>query len=385
MSEVIELLRQLVAIPSQNPMGRAVIGPDYLETQLTNFLEPWLRDLGVRVERDEVLPGRDNLLAFFDASPDAPTLLLDVHQDTVPADRATERPFEPFVEGGRLHARGACDVKGSMAAMLMAFARLVRERPHGACNVILALTVDEEYTHRGSSRLAESGIRPDLAIVAEPTNLTPVDTHKGAVRWVIRTSGQACHSSQPWLGENAIYRMGDVLVALRMYAERLSVERIDPRLGPATLSVGVIDGGVSANIVPERCEIQIDRRVLPGEGVDEVMENVRLWMSGRIGEGFEFDPPWVRMPALDPAGNRAWIGPVCKSVGRTLGRPVEPMAVPYGTDAGPLSAVGIPAIVLGPGDIAQAHTADEWVDVQQVCEAVEVYYRLAVDLGHATS
>lgn len=385
MSEVIELLKTLVAIPSQNPMGRAVAGPDYLETRLTDFLDARLRSLGVRVERDPVLPGRDNLLAFFEGAPGAPTILLDAHQDTVPADRATERPFEPIIEGGRLHARGACDVKGSMAAMIVAFERLVRERPKGACGVILALTVDEEYTHRGSSRLAESGLRPDLAIVAEPTDLTPVDTHKGAVRWVLRTSGTACHSSQPWLGDNAIYRMADVLVVLRMYAGRISTERTDSRLGPATLSVGVIEGGVSANIVPERCEIQIDRRVLPGERIDEVLEDVRIWLGGRIGDTFEFDPPWVRMPALDPAGNRDWIGPVCESVGRTLGRRVEPAAVPYGTDAGPLSAVGIPAIVLGPGDIAQAHTADEWVEVEQVERAVEVYFGLATDLGRGAT
>ncbi len=127
-------------------------------------------------------------------------ILFDVHQDTVPADGMTIPPFAPAIVGGRLYGRGACDVKGSMAAMLLAFARLVRERPAGSASVLLACTVDEEFTHTGSSRLAETAHGAELAIVAEPTSLHLVHCHKGAMRWKIRTRGVACHSSTPARG-----------------------------------------------------------------------------------------------------------------------------------------------------------------------------------------
>lgn len=377
----IELLSQLVAIPSQNPMGSHASGPDYLETRLTDHLETLLRPLGVPLQRDPVLPGRDNLLAVYASDPQAPVLVFDVHQDTVPADPADPAPFDPVIRDGRLHGRGACDVKGSMAAMISAFARLVRERPRGAASVILAFTVDEEYTHRGSSRLANLELNADLAIVAEPTGLQPVDTHKGAVRWTIRTDGVACHSSRPRDGVNAIYRMAPVLAGLERYAASLDHRPPHPRLGHATLSVGRITGGVAANIVPESCTIQVDRRLLPGEAPEDAREEVNQYLRDHFpAAAFEAGEPWVRMPSLDSASAARWIGPVSEIVSSVLGRDVEPGAVPYGTDAGPLSRAGLPSLVLGPGDIAQAHTVDEWIELDQVHRAVEVYYRLATDL-----
>ena len=207
MDAVTRLLSDLVAIPSVNPMGRALTGPEFLEGRVSDYLESWFRTLGVDVERQVVSPGRDNLIARYESPKGRRTLLFDAHQDTVPTDGMTIDPFAPELKGGRLHGRGACDIKGGMAAMLTAFARLVRERPGDSASVIMACTVDEEFTHTGSSRLADGHHGADLAIVAEPTMLNIVDRHKGAVRWKIRTQGVACHSSTPELGENAIYAM----------------------------------------------------------------------------------------------------------------------------------------------------------------------------------
>jgi acetylornithine deacetylase len=380
--DVVDLLGELVSIPSQNPMGLEVQGPGYLEGRLTDYLQTFLERLGVPFQRDPVAPGRDNLIAVHGSDPRAPVLLFDVHQDTVPADGMTVPPFSPTIRDGRLHARGACDVKGSMAAMLVAFTRLVTERPVGAASVILACTVDEEYTHRGSSLLAERKPRADLAIVAEPTGLVPVNTHKGAVRWSISTPGVSCHSSRPYEGANAIYAMAPVLGELEQYARDLSASAPHPRLGPPTLSVGRISGGLAANIVPNRCSIEIDRRLLPGERPEGAREAVSEHLRNRLpGHKFEAAEPWVRMPALDSASSSAWIDPVCRVISSVLGRTVEPGAVPYGTDAGPLAQSGLPSLVLGPGDIAQAHTADEWIEIDQLRTAVEVYFRLATDLG----
>ena len=382
MDELTQLLSALVSIPSVNPMGRRLTGPEYFETRLTSYLETWFHDLGVRCERQPIAPGRDNLLAWYDA-PDARRLILfDVHQDTVPADGMTIPPFVPEITGGRLAGRGSCDVKGSMAAMLSAFARLVRERPPGSASVLLACTVDEEFTHVGSSRLAESTHGAELAIVAEPTLLNLVHCHKGALRWKIRTTGVACHSSTPHLGVNAIYRMGVVLDLLQKFAVKLSDSKPDPILGPPTLSVGRIEGGQSVNVVPDWCEIEVDRRLIPGEDAVSAIENVKE-LAEKLFQGsgcVEMSQPWVHMPPLAPRA-AGWVEPLSRAIETaTAHRPVL-MGVPFGTDAGPLSENGTPCVVFGPGDIAQAHTKDEWIDLEQVHLAARAYFQIAVELG----
>jgi acetylornithine deacetylase/succinyl-diaminopimelate desuccinylase family protein len=383
--DLARLLSDLVAIPSVNPMGRALSGPEFFETKLTAYLEQWFDALGVRHERLPVAPGRDNLLAWYDQPGARPRVLFDVHQDTVPVGGMTIPPFIPTIEQGRLYGRGSCDVKGSMAAMLWAFARLVREKPAGAASVLLACTVDEEFTHLGSSRLSAMSHGADLAIVAEPTLLDVVTCHKGVLRWKIRTNGVACHSSTPELGVNAIYRMGKVLESLESYAA--TVKRIKPHdvLGAPSLSVGRIEGGESVNVVPDWCEVEVDRRLIPGEVPDQCIRDAREWLTTHLvaDNSFDFAKPWVQMPPLAPEAS-AWLPCLITAIEAATGRRPQVRGVPFGTDAGPLSATGIPCVVFGPGDIAQAHTKDEWIDLDQVTQAAEAYFRIAVELGTQT-
>jgi len=366
-----------------NPMGRGLTGPGFLEGGMSDFLEGWFRRLGVDVERQEVSPGRDNVIARYDAPGATRTILFDAHQDTVPADGMTIAPFTPEQKVGRLYGRGACDIKGGMAAMLTAFGRLVDARPKGSASVIFACTVDEEFTHTGSSRLAGSRLGADLAIVAEPTRLDLVDRHKGAVRWKVRTRGVACHSSTPDRGANAIYRMAGVVARLEEYAASLAGSEPDPVLGPPSLSVGRIEGGVSVNTVPDWSEIEVDRRVIPAERGSDPVGRVRAFLRDRLGglDQIEFLPPWVDMPALiaGPAGR--FLPALQSAVERVGGRTPEVVGVPYGTDAGPLGEAGTPCVVFGPGDIAQAHTRDEWVELEQVRLASEMYYEMAREVG----
>ncbi len=280
---VTRLLSDLVAIPSVNPMGRPLTGEGYLEGAMSDYLEGWFASLGVSVERQVVSPGRTNLIARYDSPKGRRTLLFDAHQDTVPVDGMTIDPFAPVLEAGKLYGRGACDIKGGMASMLTAFARLVRERPADSASVIMACTVDEEFTHTGSSRLADGHHGADLAIVAEPTRLDIVNRHKGAVRWKVRTRGVACHSSTPNLGQNAIYAMAKVVSALEEYAGVLANSTPDPVLGPPSLSVGRIEGGISFNVVPDWCEVDIDRRVIPGERVADCPGQAREFLASRLG------------------------------------------------------------------------------------------------------
>jgi acetylornithine deacetylase len=383
MLETTRLLRDLVALPSVNPMGRPLQGPNIFEHKVTAYLEEFFRSLGVPYERQTVAPLRDNILAWTDAPEASRTVIFEAHQDTVPTDNMTIDPFAARVENGRLYGRGACDIKGGMAAMLAAFARVVRDRPSGAARVAMACTVDEEHTFLGVQRLAQGDLRGRFAgllgaVVAEPTQLRIVDTHKGAVRWDLLTSGRSCHSSRPELGVNAIYRMAGLLPLVERYAEELRASRSDPRLGPPTLSVGRIEGGTSVNTVPDRCRVEIDRRLLPGENSAAALEHLHDYLRRRADPGLEFtfSAPWLSAPALSPAGSEELVARLGSAIDRVVGSH-QVLAVPYGTDAAPLAEAGVPAVVFGPGDIARAHTCDEWVPLEEVEQAGEILYRMA--------
>jgi acetylornithine deacetylase/succinyl-diaminopimelate desuccinylase family protein len=378
MNESARLLRDLVALPSVNPMGRELPADIALEHRVTAYLEQFFRTLNVPWVRQTVSPGRDNIVARLDMPGTQRTLVLEAHQDTVPIDHMIIEPFGGRIENGRLYGRGACDIKGGMAAMLACFARLARERPTGCANVVMACTVDEENTMLGVRELVRRGLRADFAVVAEPTNLNIVHAHKGVVRWQILTDGRACHSSAPEQGINAIYRMARLLTGVERFAERLRSGPADPLLGPPTMSIGVIEGGTSVNTVPDRCRVEVDRRLVGGENPEDVPRHLENFLKEEYGIDFSFEmtPPWIREPALSPAGS--------EEIARLLGSAIDAErgehrvhAVPYGTDAATIAWSGIPSVVFGPGDIAQAHTRDEWVDLAEVEQASAILYRLA--------
>src|SRR5262249_50546401 len=156
---------------SVNPMGRALPAEITLEHRVTAYLEKFFRDLGVPFERQTVATGRDNIVARCDMAGARRTLILEAHQDTVPIDNMTVAPFGAAIENGRMYGRGSCDIKGGMAAMLAAFARLVKDKPRGCANLVMACSVDEEHTFLGVQHLVKNGIKGDMAVVAEPTNL----------------------------------------------------------------------------------------------------------------------------------------------------------------------------------------------------------------------
>jgi len=387
---IVETLSQLVAIPSVNPMGRAGPGPEYGEARLTSYLESLFRCLGLRHQRQAVDPGRENIVARLDGS-DPPEaggglILLSAHQDTVPATGMTIPPFTPRVDGGRLYGRGACDVKGGMAAMLAALARLQQERPPRLPTVVLACTVNEECGFTGADALPKlwSGCcgaiiprPPDAAVVAEPTALAVVVAHKGLVRWRCHTRGRAAHSAYPETGDNAVYKMAPVLRALERYQKEIvGTLASHPRCGPATVSVGTISGGVSVNTVPDRCTIEIDRRLAPQEDPHQARQHLIDYVEQevRLGPQLEHDPPFMRGLPLSDEANAA-LSDRLAAVAREVAGEGRKIGVPYATDAASLAAAGVPAVVFGPGAIEQAHTADEWIALDAVEKAAEVYYR----------
>jgi acetylornithine deacetylase len=378
MHETTRILRDLVSRPSVNPMGRDLPDDIIYEHRVADYLEDFFRGLGVRSVRQTAAPRRDNVVAHWDAPGARRTLIFEAHQDTVPIDQMTIDPFGARVENGRLYGRGACDIKGGMAAMLGAFARLVRDKPQCAANVVIACTVDEEFTFLGVRKLVAQGLHADMAVVAEPTQLHIVHAHKGVVRWHLQTTGRSCHSSAPHKGINAIYRMGRLLVAVEQYAQWLAASRPDPLLGPPTLSVGRIEGGTSVNTVPDFCRAEIDRRVIPGEDPLAAPEDLAAFLRQDVGIEFPFEctAATLNKEALSPEGSAELVARLGRAIDSVTGGH-QVLAVPYGTDASTIAAAGIPSVVFGPGDIARAHTCDEWVPLDEVEQASEILYRLA--------
>jgi acetylornithine deacetylase len=375
-----ELLAELVRRPSVNPMGRTDIDPSITyESRVVAFLEDRLREIGCEFYRQQVAPGRDNLVATY--TPPGPPpfhVLFEVHTDTVAVDGMIVDPFAARIEGGRLYGRGACDVKAGGAVMLTALARLVKEKPAGSAKLTVAFTVDEENGGLGVSELMKSGLRADCAIVAEPTLLNIVNAHKGVARWHLETTGRACHSSRPEQGVNAVYRMAKLLSGIEQHAEKLKAMPDHPVLGGRTISVGRITGGVSPNTVPDFCRADVDRRLLPGETFESATADLDTFLRSVPGVDFPFTLSQASpgCTPLDPEQSVELTKRFGSTIDSVVGKHIV-HPVPFGTDASRVAVTGVPAVVFGPGDIAQAHTKDEWIDLSQLEPAAEILFRFA--------
>jgi acetylornithine deacetylase/succinyl-diaminopimelate desuccinylase-like protein len=369
------LLRDLIALPSVNPAFLPAGDAQAGELRVAEFLAATAAQCGLAVEFQEVALGRANLLArLVPAGPVKQRVLLAPHLDTIGA--GAPGCFDPQLRAGRLHGRGACDTKGSVAAMLTALCQVAESprRPR-TTEIVFAGLVDEEHAQAGSRALARSGFKADLAIVGEPTRGAVVTAHKGSLWLRIETRGKAAHGSKPELGINAIHRMARVVDLIESdYAASLQ-QRKHPLLGHATVNVGLIAGGTQPNIVPDQCWVEIDRRTLPSEteagvrgeitacvrplGVKILMDDTKLAPC----EPMETDAKLLLVSALMRcAGQRG------------------PLGADFYCDAAVLSAAGIPSVVFGPGDIAQAHTADEWISLAALERATRVLVRFLSEL-----
>lgn len=394
--DVVQTLCDLVRLPSVNPMGHDVTGDEYYEYRVTAYLQDVFERLGIPWQRQPIAPKQDNIVARLDGdlSPDegGQILMLEVHQDTVPVGGMTIPPWTPEIRDGRVFGRGSCDVKGGMACILAALSRLVEDRPPGLPTIVMACSINEEYGFAGASQMPElwkngnEGLiprAPDAVIVTEPTELDVVVAHKGVLRWRCHTHGHAAHSSQPEMGENAIYRMSRVVTALEKYARDV-VPHVGrhPLVGSPALSVGVISGGTSVNIVPDRCTIEVERRVLPGEDPAEAWEHVKSYLGTEVDQqcALEHDEPHQMTYGLEDDLNASLAASLSETT-RQHGHSGRCLGVPYGTDAPVFWSAGIPAVVFGPGSISQAHQADEWIAIDQLHAATEVFYEFALTYG----
>ncbi len=376
MTRTEKLLAELIALPSVNPAflrhvaqasrlqlatkgGRrdACATVMFGEQNVADFLAAVARRAGLDVEFQPVLPGRSNLIAHLRPRNQIhQTILLAPHLDTVNAD---DSQFIPHRINGRCYGRGACDTKGSVAAMLTALCELAesKSRPHET-EIIFAGLVDEENAQAGSRALAAGGFKADLAIVGEPTRLQVVTAHKGSLWLEVETRGKAAHGATPQLGQNAVHEMARIVEVLETdYAARLRKHR-HPLLGTATVNVGTICGGTQPNIVPDHCAITIDRRTLPGETDAGVRREIAVFLNSKKMRAKSSSIKLAPALPLETNPKLPLIRQFLRSIGQT-----RPLGVDFFCDAAVLSAGGIPSVVFGPGDIAQAHTTDEWISL----------------------
>ena len=379
LSPVIELLRELIAIPSVNPSDGQPDNALYGEARVVDCLAAFFRSARVDCARQEALPGRDNLVAVVEGRSPHP-VILEAHTDTVAVEGMEIDPFDPAIRDGRVHGRGACDDKGSLAAMAVALAEAAQAGTPER-TLVLAATCDEEYRFGGVNAFVNDpgavGIKPEhlrrgMACVGEPTGLQVVIAHKGAFRWRMRTRGKAAHSSNPDAGINAIYDMARLVQRLEQYADSLRDRPAHPLVGGPAFSVGIIRGGAAVNIVPDLCEALVDRRLIPGEDGAAAEKELRAFLGDAVP--YEMETLLEDWPLETPRDAEV-VRRAEAAVREALGRAAV-VGAQYGTDASKLHRGGVQSVVCGPGDIAQAHTAVEWVEIAQVEAAKEVYRRI---------
>ena len=360
MSDLVELLQGLVEIDSINP---DLIPGAAGEAELARYVAAWAERAGLDVEVEEAAPGRPNVIATAAGAGGGRTLLLNAHMDTVGVE-TMEAPFEARVEGGRLYGRGAYDMKGSLAAILMVAAEARQRGLRG--DVVVAAVADEEVASIGTEGLIASGRRFDSAVIAEPTELDVAVAHKGFIGFEVETHGRAAHGSRPDLGEDAIARMGPVLVELDSLASTLVANPTHRLLGSGSIHASLIEGGQEFSSYPERCRLIGERRTIPGEAVEDVERELR-----RVGGEWHHRVVMARQPFEVDEDEE-----IVRLVHGHAG--TEIIGVPFWTDAALVARAGVPTVVFGPHGEG-AHAAVEWVDLASVERCAGVLLAVASD------
>jgi acetylornithine deacetylase len=364
------LTSELVAIDSVNP---SLVAGGAGETEIARFVAAWLERAGLDVEVLEPIPGRPSVVAVARGSGGGRSLLLNAHLDTV-GTAGMEAPFSPRVVNGRIYGRGSLDMKGSLAAVMLAGREAVRLGLRG--DVLVAAVADEEAGSVGTEAVLER-YRADAAIVAEPTWLELAVAHRGFVGFEVTVAGRAAHGSRPERGIDAIVRMGRVLVGLQELDRRLQSAPAHPLLGTGSAHASVIEGGQELSSYPERCVLLAERRTLPGETAADVERELAeiLAEAGRDDPDFRAD---LRVPFARDAYEIAPDDPFVELVRRHAGEP-NIVGMPFWADSGLIAAAGIPTVLFGPGGEG-LHETEEWVELADLERCLALYLAVAGEI-----
>ncbi len=371
--DAVGLARALVRTDSRNP-SLVPGGPG--EGQAAHLLAGVLEAWGFRVELQEAAPHRPNVVARI-GTPGGRALMFNGHLDVVGVDGMSHAPFDATESGGRLYGRGAADMKAGVAAMCAAAALAGDALTHG--ELIVAAVVDEEYASRGTRALVEREIRADAAIVAEPTRLAIMPAHRGFVWLDLVFHGRAAHGSRYDVGIDAIRHAGLVLAELDALDESMLAGRTHPLLGHASLHASLIAGGTGMSTYPDRCELKLERRTLPGETPARVTAEVEAACARVRARRPDLRVDLAMTLAQNPSDVDAG-APIVRALRDALEHQAVPVRVEgmsAWTDCAILNDAGIPAVCFGPGDIALAHGPEEYVELEQIPRAAAVLERLA--------
>lgn len=372
--KVTELLADMIRIPSVCPESDWPHA-DAGETALAEFVARYLGERGFQIEWQECRQGRSNLVASYGPTVAARTLAFEFHLDTVGVESMTTPPFEPQRKDGRIYGRGACDDKGPAAALLSALAPDVLQSARARnVRILVVGAIGEEKGNIGASALVKQGFRADQIVVLEPTELAIVHAHKGALWFDVELHGRAAHGSTPEKGLNAIIAATNVMEYLLETTAAAASKYENPLLGKPTINIGAVRGGTHINIVPDRCVFEIDRRLLPEENADRLLEELSAELAQMKSDG-ELTEGIVRVRKLGRPFQTAANSELVERLAEACRRcGVEPRleGAPWYSDAGELSAVCREICVFGPGSIHQAHTSDEYIDVSELQVAVSV-------------
>ena len=375
MSDVAELTAQLVALESINP---DVVSTGSGEGEVARCVAEWCERAGLETTLTEPAPGRPNVVAVARGSGGGRTLILNAHTDTVGVAGMTD-PFVARLDGGRLYGRGTYDMKGSLAACMLATAEAARRGMRG--DVVLTAVSDEEFASIGTEAIAAS-IRADAAIVTEPTEMQLAIAHRGFVCFEIETIGRAAHGSRPHLGVDAIAKMGRILVGIEELDRELRGHPTHARLGSGSVHASLIEGGQEYSSYPARCLLQAERRTIPGETPELAEGEIRdiLSASGRDDPEFSGE---VRVVAsrepFEVAEDAELVEMVRRSATSVVGEEPDVVGVSFWADSALLAASGIPTVLFGPRGEG-AHAEVEWVDVGDLERCVEIYSAVAAEV-----
>lgn len=368
---LVDLTRALVAVDTQNPPGN--------EREAVGVCREALAPFDAAFQEFEVAEGRTSLVATVGSGdPSRPTLIVNGHLDVVPVHRDgwTCDPFDAEVDGDRLYGRGTCDMKGGIAAAIHALHVLQRAGRQPACDIVFHLVADEERGGAlGTEAMVAAGlVKGDACVVPEPTDMKVCVAERGLVTGTVTVHGTPAHGSQPREGVSAIEKAAAVVLALHA----ADYGGTHPLLGSPTCNVGVITGGTGHNTVAERCDIVIDRRVLPGATSAAVEAELRAKIDAIGDKELRYEIAFdVFGEASELDADHELVRQVQAALAAVLGAEQDVIGMTFATDARFVrNQAGVPAVVLGPGGIAQAHTNDEWVAIPSLVDAAAVYAEL---------
>jgi acetylornithine deacetylase/succinyl-diaminopimelate desuccinylase family protein len=372
-TQILDLLKTLVRIPSINT-GEGQTGIP--EEAIAAYIDVFLKGLGMETRWLRMENGRPNLLGRWPGAKGKKVLLLTAHMDTVGVDGMKD-PFEPRVEKGKIFGRGTCDTKGSLAVYLWVLKTLAEGREKLDRDVQFLGTCDEENGCVGSTWLADHRlVQADEVIVGEPTQSRIAIAHRGSIVLEFYTTGVSAHSSVPERGDNAIYQMADLI---RVLQEKWLVnisQHTHPILGKATAAVTMIEGGIRFNMIPETCKAVADVRILPGQTPERVIAELEDLLSPLRNEKkmnyrihTQYHQPALYTNPADPL-----VINLLHAAQEVTGSS-EAVGLPYFADSSQFARNGADCVLLGPGDIAQAHGANEYLEIEQLHQTAEILLR----------